>query len=64
MVIRECLCTGFGYNYKTIIVYIKDNKYQIGMLLFHQLVKVLMLYKCKFLEIIMSTQHASLIIYF
>ena len=58
-----CLCSGFGCDYKTITVYIKDNKYQIGMLPWHQLVKLLMWYKCKFLEIIMSTQQATLIIY-
>lgn len=39
-----CLCSGFGYDYKTIAVYIKDNKYQIGMLTWHQLVKLLMWY--------------------
>lgn len=33
MDMRECLCTRLGYNYKTISVYRKDNKYRTGMLL-------------------------------
>lgn len=53
----------FGCNYKTTTVSIKDIKYEIGMLLWVQLVKLLMWYECKFSEIIMSTQHATLIIY-
>lgn len=41
---RECLCTRLGYNYKTISVYRKDNKYQTEMFVItsHQLVKLLM----------------------
>ena len=52
----------FGCYYKTTTVYTKDIKYEIGMLLWVQLVKLLMWYECKFSEI-MSTQHATLIIY-
>ena len=35
-----CLCIRFDHNYKIINAYIKHNKYQPGMLPWHQLSKI------------------------